>query len=151
VSPVVCADSGVALKLVFAEADSPLAEVLWRAWDAEQTTVIAPSLWAYEVTSVVRKRVYRGLSPADLEEETFEALHRLPVQLSRPAGLHRRARELAQHFGRPATYDSHYLALAEMAGCEFWTADERLFNAVRDQLGWVRWLGSYRPAGGTGS
>ncbi|HEY3231696.1 MAG TPA: type II toxin-antitoxin system VapC family toxin, partial [Roseiflexaceae bacterium] len=63
-----------------------------------------------------------------------------------PDGLHRRAWEIAHQFKRPAAYDAHYLALAEIAGCPFWTADERLFNAVKDQLGWVRWLGDYRAS-----
>lgn len=40
-------------------------------------------------------------------------------------------------------HDAHYLALAQTLDCEFWTADERLYNAVRDQLPWVRWLGLY--------
>ena len=31
--------------------------------------------------------------------------------------------------------------LAEMLACPFWTADERLYNAVKEQLSWVRWLG----------
>ena len=63
-----------------------------------------------------------------------------------PVGLHQRAWELARHFNRPAAYDAHYLALAEMADCPFWTADKRLFNVVRNELEWVHWLGNYSPA-----
>jgi hypothetical protein len=35
-----------------------------------------------------------------------------------------------------AAYDSFYLGLAERLGCELWTADRRLRNAV--DLPWVR-------------
>ena len=31
------------------------------------------------------------------------------------------------------------------AGCNFWTADERLFNAVNPPLSWVRWSGRFKP------
>ena len=61
-----------------------------------------------------------------------------------PTGLHQRAWELARYFGLPAAYDAHYLALAEMADCAFWTADKRLFDAVHEELGWVNWLGNYQ-------
>jgi predicted nucleic acid-binding protein len=64
-----------------------------------------------------------------------------------PLALSTRALELADRFGLSATYDAHYLALAEREGCEYWTADERLWNSVRAQLGWVRWLGEYSAAG----
>jgi predicted nucleic acid-binding protein len=142
----VCADAGLALKRVFLdEPDSPLAQALWSEWKARELIVIAPTLWAYEVTAVVRKHVYRGLLAPDTEQATLTAVLRLPVQLVRPPGLHERASELAHRFNRPTAYDSHYLALAEMYGCPFWTADERLFNAVRDELSWVHWLGDYQP------
>ena len=49
--------------------------------------------------------------------------------------------ELAHRFGIPAAYDAHYLALAEVEKCELWTADERLWNAVRSEVDWVRWIG----------
>ena len=52
-------------------------------------------------------------------------------------------KSLATRFNRPAAYDAHYLALAEMMNCEFWTADRRLFNVVRDELPWVHRLGTY--------
>jgi predicted nucleic acid-binding protein len=140
---LVCADASLALKLLFPERDSTTAQALWDAWRTANLTVIAPSLWGYEVTSVLRNRVHRGLFPADKEAAALDVLHLLPVRLLRPDGLHRRAWEIAHRFKRSAAYDAHYLALAEIAGCPFWTADERLFNAVKDQLGWVRWLGDY--------
>ena len=141
----ICADAGIALKLVLPEHDSLPARTLWAGWEAQQAVVIAPSLWAYEVVSVIRNRVHRGLLPPELEEAALDALLRLPVQFVRPDGLHRRAWELARRFDRPAAYDAHYLAAAELAGCTFWTADERLFNAVRAEFNWVHWLGNYQP------
>ncbi len=143
---LVCIDASLAVKLVLSEADSALAQALWNEWIAQQTIVIAPMLWAYEVSLVVRKYAHRGLLPPDAEDEAFTTLHQLPVKLLDPEGLYRRAWELARHFDRPTTYDAHYLALAEMAGCPLWTADKRLYNVVHVELHWVNWLGNYRPA-----
>ncbi len=52
---------------------------------------------------------------------------------------------IAQALNLPTIYDALYLALARDHGCEFWTADERLYNAVRDRLPWVHWIGVYQP------
>lgn len=140
----VCIDANLALKLIFHEQDSDLARRLWKKWNEQDTRVIAPILWGYEVTSVIRNRVYRSKLSAELGAEAYTLLHRLPIELMQPAGLHRRAWELACHFNRPAAYDAHYLALAEMAGCPFWTADKRLFNIVQAELDWVHLLADYK-------
>jgi predicted nucleic acid-binding protein len=142
----VCADANLAIKLVLHERDSESARALWETWRTEGTRIIAPTLWAYEVTSVIRKQFQRGLLDPDVETDTFHAIHQLPVVLMRPNGLHQRAWELARHFKQPAAYDAHYLALAEMANCPFWTADARLFSTVRDELKWVYWLGDHQIA-----
>jgi len=147
---LICADASLALKLVLNEPDSTVARTLWDEWRTQQAIVIAPTLWAYEVSSVVRNRTHRGLLPPEEEAGAFTALHLLPVQLLRPDGLHQRAWEFARHFDRPAAYDAHYLALAEMAGCPFWTADERLYDRVHAELDWVHRLRDYQSSGISG-
>ena len=140
---LVCVDAGVLIKLVVAEEDSDRADALWEQWKEEGVKIVSPGLLLFELTSVLRKKVHRGLLEPEEGKRAFDTVHRLPVQVLAPSDLHRRAWELATRFNRPAAYDAHYLALAEMMNCEFWTADERLFNTVRDELSWVRWLGAF--------
>ncbi|WP_258359737.1 type II toxin-antitoxin system VapC family toxin [Moorella sulfitireducens] len=40
-------------------------------------------------------------------------------------------------------YDAAYIVSARLKGCEFFTADERLYNAVKHDLNFVRLLGEY--------
>jgi predicted nucleic acid-binding protein len=144
-SLTICVDASLTLKLVLPEADRDLARALWADWLSQRAILIAPKLWGYEVTSVLRNRVHRGLLAPEAANAAFTFLHRLPIQLRDPAGLHEKAWELAKRFNRPNAYDSHYLALATLTACPFWTTDERLFNAVRSELGWIKWLGNYTP------
>jgi predicted nucleic acid-binding protein len=62
-------------------------------------------------------------------------------------GQRQRAWEVAAVYGFATVYDATYLALAELRGCEFWTADERLFQRVKDTLTFVKWLQNYRRSG----
>lgn len=140
---LVCADAGILIKLVVAEEDSDRADALWEQWKEDGVKVVSPGLLLFELTSVLRKKVHRGLLSPEEGKKAFDTVHRLPVQVLTPSDLHRRAWELAARFNRPAAYDAYYLALAEMMNCEFWTADRRLFNAVKDELPWVHWLGKH--------
>lgn len=146
----VCVDASLVLKLILVEADSAIAHQLWNTWIEAGVDVIAPPLFAFEGTSVLCSKVYRGLIPPQEADLMFTALHLLGVRLVYPEGLHKRAWELARRFNRPQAYDSHYLALAEMLNLEFWTADERLYNAVKDVLPWVRYLSNALPDYGHG-
>lgn len=139
-----CVDANICVKLVIEEHDTDLAVALWRQWTSQRAIVLAPTLWGYEMVSIVRKQVYRGLLAPELEHPTLNEIFKIPVRQVRPAHLHQRAWSLARRFNRPAAYDAHYLALAEMADCPFWTADERLYNSVHQELRWVHWLGHLR-------
>jgi predicted nucleic acid-binding protein len=108
-----------------------------------QLTLVAPALLSFEVSSVLRRLVYlRALTP-DEGEEAFAIFQRMPIRLSQRRAIVPLAWQLAKEFGRPRTYDAAYLAVAQLYGCELWTADEKLFNAVSRRLPWVRWLGDY--------
>ena len=41
-------------------------------------------------------------------------------------------------------YDALYLVTAEVLGYEFMTADFKLFQSIRNQVGYALWLGDYR-------
>ena len=53
---------------------------------------------------------------------------------------------LALRFDRSA-HDADYLALAEATDQPLVTGDSRLYNAVREHLDWVKWIGDYQKAG----
>ena len=142
---LVCVDASILIKLVVEEEQSDRASALWDSWVDGGVEIVAPTLFSYEVTATLRKKVHRQLLTLAEGKEAFAAALAVGMTLMAPSGLHERAWELAARFNRPTAYDSHYLALAEMLSCEFWTADQRLFNAVRDELGWVRWLREYQP------
>jgi len=140
---LVCIDAGVLIKLLVEEEHSDRAHALWGEWLESETQVISSLLLPFEVVSVLRKQVYRGVITLEEGENALSMAQTAKITLLSPPGLHQRAWKLAARFNRPAAYDAHYLALAEMMGCEFWTADKRLANVVQDELPWVRWLGDY--------
>jgi predicted nucleic acid-binding protein len=57
----ICVDSGILLKLLLNEPDSHLAEALWHGWVMAGVQPIAPNLFPFEVTAVLRKLTHRGL------------------------------------------------------------------------------------------
>jgi predicted nucleic acid-binding protein len=62
----------------------------------------------------------------------------LPIRLLYDRSIHERALDVAQRRNLPATYDAHYLELAQRLSIEFWTADRRLWNSVHHELSWVK-------------
>ncbi|GAB4577906.1 MAG: type II toxin-antitoxin system VapC family toxin [Anaerolineales bacterium] len=140
----VCVDVGILLKLVLNEPDSDKAEALWRSWVITGRRPIAPPLFPYEITAVICKAIRQDRLSAARGQQALRQALAFGVRLSTFPGIHERALELSLLFNRPSAYEEHYLALAEKTGAEFWTADERLFNAVHEKLAWVRWLGEFR-------
>ena len=140
----ICVDSGILLKLLLNEPDSHLAEALWQSWVKDAVQPIAPQLFPFEVTAVLRKLTHREIIEAELAEKALKTALAFDVSLQTFEGIHERAWQLATEFDRPTAYDTHYLALAENVGCAFWSADQKLFNAVKQKLDWVHWLGDFQ-------
>jgi predicted nucleic acid-binding protein len=141
----VVVDTSIAIKWVLYESDSPTAQALLAEWIDKGMEILAPALLAYEITNSLYQKVRRG-------EITLESA-RIAITKTLTTGLEfdffqdeilsLRAIELAHRYSLPATYDSHYLALAEREDCPLWTADTRMWRAVKDRLDWVHWMGDY--------
>lgn len=142
----VCVDASLAVKVVLKEADSDKADALFDEWVRAEVRLIAPTFFEVETNSILRQKVVvrKELTP-EQAEAVFAALQSLPIQQLFVPGQRQRAWEVAAQFGFAAVYDATYLALAELRGVEFWTADEKLFDQVKDRLTCVKWLGDYIP------
>ncbi len=147
VSDVIVVDASLALKWVLAEPDSDAAIILLKGWTNEGINVIAPALFAYEVTNTLHRQVAAGKLIYDEARQGLNDLFSIGVLLkfSLYQDISRHAMEFAHQFDLPATYDAHYLALAQQENCEYWTADTRLWRAVKRKLSWVRWFSDYHP------
>lgn len=116
-------------------------------WQREQVTLLAPALLAFKVAATLRRYVhFKRIAPAQ-GEKAFEQFLSMNLRLSHRRGIYPLAWQFAKQLNRPTAYDTAYLALAQLNGCEFWTADEKLHNAVISQLPWVNWIGNVGLAG----
>jgi len=141
-SPV-CIDANLIVWSLVPSPYSDVAASLLQSWRREQVTLIAPALLPFEITSTLRRLVHLREITAEEGEEAFVQFQRIPIRLYHRREIFSTAWHLAQQFNRPRAYDTAYLAVAQMHNCDFWTADERLYNAVRHELTWVRWIGEH--------
>jgi predicted nucleic acid-binding protein len=140
---VIGVDASVAAKWIFIEEYRPQARALREGAVASGDPIVAPALLRFEVTNIVRQRMRRERLPLPLAQQRLNTFLAVPVRLLVPEGLHNRALSLAETFELPAAYDAHYLALAEEFGYTLWTDDQRLLNALRRRLPFVRWIAEY--------
>lgn len=143
---LVCVDANVILRSLVPAPFSETAEALLTRWQQDGTTLIAPSVLAFEVISSLCRLVYLDELTREEGEEAFEKFLKLNIRLSQRRAIFPLAWRLAKEFNQPRAYDAAYLALAYLAGCQLWTADERLYHRVKDRLEWVKWLGNLSVA-----
>ena len=139
-----CIDASVAVKWV-------LRDEMWRKkarkllFDSIKSDImlIAPPLFEYETESVLQERLYSGKLTIAEVNVAIEKLNSVGVQVINHTGMIKCARDIARGFNQPKIYDSLYAALAELRGCEFWTADKAFYDAVKSTLLYVKYLPDY--------
>jgi predicted nucleic acid-binding protein len=144
---VICADASVGIKWILDEERSDRARALNSTAIRTGEIIVAPPLLPIEVTNILRQRMRtREALSLDEASQHLDDFLAFPIEYHSPAGLHYQALVLADALGLPATYDAHYLALAEQLGCELWTDDQRLIRQVATSLPFVRWIGDHPVA-----
>jgi predicted nucleic acid-binding protein len=141
---VICVDASVAVKWVIEEVYSETATVLHDDTVRARESIVAPPLLPIEVTNVLWQRVRRRLLTHTQAEEALTRFLAFKVTLVSPATLHRDALDLAAAYTLPATYDAHYLALAQYLECDLWTYNQRFLKALGGQVALVRSLQAYQ-------
>ena len=106
-------------------------------------TLIGPPLLEYEVESVLQRRLYSGRAIIAAVDASLAAYYAFRIQIVTHHDMVRRAREISRQFNQERIYDSIYAALAELRGCEFWTADKSFYKAVKPGLSFVKYLPDY--------
>ena len=142
---LVVIDASVVVKAILPNPLQNHCLLLVQTFDKKQP--VAPALWAYETTSAIAKSVHFG---AVTEEEAYQALEKLDGlgvrQFVPDAEQNLAAFNWTLRLKRASAYDSYYLVLAQMLECDFWTADQRLFNALQENHpGWVHWIEEMTP------
>ncbi len=137
-SSTICVDANVIIRLTL-KLDDEVIKQLWASWISQEVRLVAPTLLFYEVANGLYRQERREQLSSVFIRDALDFALTLPIQLVGDAALHQRAHELAAQYNLPATYDAHYLALAERLNIELWTSDAKLFNAVRSAgVEWVK-------------
>jgi predicted nucleic acid-binding protein len=147
----VCVDASLIIRSLVPDSFTDHALELLARWRREQTVIMAPALLSFEVISTLRRYVhFKRIAPSQ-GERAFEQFQQMHVRLSHRRAIFPLAWQLAKQFHRPTAYDTTYLALAQLTKCDFWTADEKLYNTVKGKLSWIKWVGNaVSPVNGSG-
>src|SRR5439155_19069696 len=108
--------------------------------DAQQNGVdlIGPPLLLYEVESMVQRRLYTGQGTVAAVDASLVAFYAAGVQVVTHPDMVTRARQIARLCNQVRIYDSLYAALADLRGCEFWTADTAFYNSASPSLQFIQ-------------
>ena len=132
-------DSNVAVALVIELPYSEVSLQKMHFWQTEDTQIVVPSLWVYEIASVLRKIEALGHLSSGESKKALQALFALGFEIIPPdESLIYSAYNWAKRLGQTVAYDAAFLALAEQEGVPFWTADRRFVRATQKAgLDWV--------------
>ena len=141
--PRIVIDASTAAKWQLSdETDTVPALDMLQDYIAGAVEFVAPRIWSYEIANVMNKAVSIDRLTEIEGREAFETLHLLDIDIldfPSPANAY----QLSRTYQR-SVYDSLYLTAAHTHNLDFWTGDRRLYNAAKDRLSFVRWIGDYR-------
>lgn len=139
-SETACVDASLIVAMLLPERYTEAATKLWETWINNDVQIVAPTLLSYEVTSAIYRKVLQGKITSQDGQAALQQFLAMDIQTLHLPELHHAASALATQFHRPNTYDAHYLALADHLAYPLWTADERLYNTVKERFALIRWV-----------
>lgn len=137
-------DASVVLKWYLAdEKYGQVAIGLLEEYLLNEVDILAPSLLEYEVINGLIIAQKRGRIKEKKILQAVEGFVNLEINLRNLHLFYPKVLHYCRIFHRSA-YDASYLALADEEGISLITADEGLYNTVKKELKWVKWLGNVK-------
>jgi predicted nucleic acid-binding protein len=138
-------DASIAVKWVMkGESHRQKAKKLLRESLNSKIRLIAPPLFESETESVIQEDVLLGHVSISDADRALNALNLIGIQIIHDSRIKERSRLIARQCNQRRVYDATYAALADLRGCEFWTADKVFYEAARPKLAFVKYLLDYR-------
>ncbi|MBI5969499.1 MAG: type II toxin-antitoxin system VapC family toxin [Deltaproteobacteria bacterium] len=107
---------------------------------SEDLEIAAPSLLEFEVINALVIAQRRGRIREEKIIAAIEGFINLGISLTDLSDLYSKIIHYCKAYNRSA-YDASYLAVADREAITLITADEGLYNSVKKDLSWVKWLG----------
>lgn len=136
----VSVDASFLLKMFLPEDKSNRAEELWKAWVGDYVEITAPTLITFEVSSVIRNKVFRGILSEREGGEIISLLKQFDISLIYTEELLDIAWEIGTILNTANLYDCFYLALPKLLRIPLWTADKKLFQSAKKEFPFVNLL-----------
>jgi len=137
-------DASVVLKwYLIDESWSKAAHEILERFVFQELYILAPNLLEYEVLNGLHIAGERGRIEQKMLIMAVEAFLGLGIDLRDISSNY----EKVLHFSTVydlTVYNSSYLELASTEGIELVTADEKLYNKLKNDLKWVEWLGDLK-------
>ena len=136
----VAIDASFLLKLFLPENKSDEAEMLWKAWVGDHVEIMAPTLIMFELPSVIRNKVFKGMLTEREGGEIINLLNQLDISLIYTEEFLDIAWEIGIILNTPNLYDCFYIALPKLLRIPLWTADKKLFQSAKKEFPFVNLL-----------
>jgi predicted nucleic acid-binding protein len=108
-----------------------------------RVALLAPPFFPYEFETAIQRRLLGRTITLKEADSYLKVFYQVPISLIDDPQLITKAREIARQTYQVTIYDSLYAALAELQGCDFWTADRKFYEAATKQFASVRFLADY--------
>jgi predicted nucleic acid-binding protein len=131
-------DASFLLKVLLPEDKSEKAEELWRSWIKDSIKVVAPTLIIFEVSSVLRNKIYRGILENDDARELINQVKHLDLILIYVEDILNLAWEIGEILKPSVLYDCFYIALSKFLDVPLWTADTKLYNSAKGEFPFIK-------------
>lgn len=128
----ICVDASLWVRFLTREEPSEPTSQLFREWGCHFNYFIEPSLFLFEIASVIRKKQKLRMIPADFPVVmTLHDLYQLPILIYQSEKLVRQTIRVAEALGETDAYDASYLALAKSKKVPFFTADGKFYRKAK--------------------